>query len=42
MRQYASTLNTVLEKLPETEKKEYMDLARKWNNSRPPRDVQMR
>jgi hypothetical protein len=39
---YAKASNEVLENLSEETKREYMELGRKWNNSRPPRDVRMR
>jgi hypothetical protein len=39
---YAGALNEVVDSLSDDAKKEYMELARVWNKSHPPKDVQIR
>jgi hypothetical protein len=37
---YAKGLNAVLRRMTEEEKREYTEIAIKWNSSCPPREVQ--
>jgi hypothetical protein len=42
LRRYAGAVKEVLSRLTDEEKRMYMGLAREWNKSRPPRDIQLR
>ena len=42
MQQYAGGLNEVLKSLSKEEEREYEQLAKEWNKSHPPREVQIR
>lgn len=42
MKGYANGVNEVLKRLTDEEKKKYLELAKEWNKSRLPRDIQIR
>lgn len=39
---YAKGVNKVMGRLTDEQKREYMELAKEWNKSRPPMDIQIR
>jgi hypothetical protein len=41
MRGYVRAVNEVISQLTDQEKREYTDMAKEWNKSRPPKEVQI-